>query len=194
MKAPILRAGSTVVTGAEVLKKSIFHRLAPKAGHCRSDSSHSALALISADYGFTTFRSLRVKLVGGASIRYFELRARRFREVHALPTARPLDRLDVVHAAAVPLRADLGAARGGKVLKQARHRAGGSVCGYQLVATEGRLPVTLTAGDEDGISQLVGEAIERLLGRVVAAPFRDSRTRIREHVGPPFLGRRLGGM
>jgi hypothetical protein len=73
-----------------------------------------------------------------------------------LLTSRSSDRLDVVHAAAVPLRADLGAARGGKVLKQARHRAGGSVCGYQIVATEGCLPVALAAGNEDCISQTLG--------------------------------------
>jgi hypothetical protein len=77
------------------------------------------------------------------------------------------------------------------VLKQARHRASGSVCGYQLVATEGCLPLALTAGDEDGISQLIGKAIERLLGRVVAAPFRDSRARIGQYVGPPLLRCRL---
>jgi hypothetical protein len=47
-----------------------------------------------------------------------------------LLTSRSSDRLDVMHAAAVPWRADLGAARGGKVLKQARHRAGDSACGY----------------------------------------------------------------
>ena len=48
----------------------------------------------------------------------------------ALEILRILDRLDVVRAAAIPLLPDPGASRRGKVLKQARHRAGGSVCGY----------------------------------------------------------------
>jgi hypothetical protein len=56
-----------------------------------------------------------------------------------LLTSPSSDRLYVMHAAAVPLQADLGAARGGKVLKQARHRAGGSVCSDRLVATERRV-------------------------------------------------------
>jgi hypothetical protein len=52
-----------------------------------------------------------------------------------------------MHTAAIPLLPDPGAVRRGKVLKQARHRAGGSVCGYQFVATEGCFPVALAAGD-----------------------------------------------
>ena len=52
------------------------------------------------------------------------------------------------------------------------------MCGDQLGTLEGGFPFTLAAGDEDHFARLVGEAIERLLARVVAAPFLDSRARI----------------
>src|SRR5258705_7265516 len=79
------------------------------------------------------------------------------------------NRLDVTDAAAVPLRADFGAARRGEALEQARHRAGGTVCGDQLVAPEGGFPVALAASDEDGLVQLVDQPIERALDRLLAA-------------------------
>jgi hypothetical protein len=102
------------------------------------------------------------------------------------------DRLDVVHAAAVPLRADLGAAGRGETFEQARHRAGSPMFCDQLIATKRTPPVALIAGDEDSVSQLVGEAIERGLGHhIAAAPLADACARVGEYVGPPFLGHRL---
>ena len=92
-----------------------------------------------------------------------------------LLTSRSSDRLDVVHATAIPTAArslrHLGARS--KVFKQTRHRAGSAVLGDQLVATEGGLPFALAAGDEDHFARLVGQPVERALDRHrAAAPFR----------------------
>jgi len=67
------------------------------------------------------------------------------------------DRLGIVDAAAVPLRADLGASGRGESFQQARHRAGSPMFGEQVVAREGGLPFALAAGDKNGLSPLVGQ-------------------------------------
>ena len=81
-----------------------------------------------------------------------------------------LDRLDIMHAAAIPRLPDSGTARRGEAFKQAGHRTVRPMCGDQLVAPEGGLPFTLAAGHEDGLARLVGEPIDGLLGRQVARP------------------------
>ena len=61
---------------------------------------------------------------------------------------RAFDRLDVVYAAAVPIRAEPGTTRRGNVLKQVRQRTIGTMRRDQFVAIEGRLPVALGAANE----------------------------------------------
>jgi hypothetical protein len=91
-----------------------------------------------------------------------------------------------------PTAARSRASRRGEVFKQARHRAGGAVGGDQLGAHGGCFPVTLVAGDEDHFARLVGQPVERALDcRLAAAPSRDARARIGQHVRPPILRRRL---
>jgi len=112
--------------------------------------------------------------------------------MHQKELSRALDRLGVVHSAAIPVGTELRTTRCGEVVEQARHRTGGPVCREQLVATEGGFPFVFAAGDEDGVSRLVGKPVERALDRyLTAAPPPSSRARIGEHVGSPFLRRRL---
>src|SRR5262245_21132479 len=104
----------------------------------------------------------------------------------------PFDGLDVMPAAPIPPLAALGAALRAEAGRQARHRTGGSMVRDQLVATVGSFPLALATTDQDCVTWLVGEAIERALGHQIAdAPLSDARARIGEYVGPPFLGHRL---
>src|SRR5262249_31711981 len=97
-----------------------------------------------------------------------------------------------MHAAAIPLRAALGAAGRGKVLEKARHRTGTPVLGEQVGPLVGCLPLALAAGDKDRLSGLVGKPVECALDRhLTAALLSYLRAGIGEHVRPPFLRDRL---
>ena|SRR6516164_2980068 len=84
--------------------------------------------------------------------------------------SRALDWLDVVHAAAIPMRAKPRTARCGEVLEQAGHRISGPVCREQLGTLVGCFPFAFATGDKNGRARFVGKPVERVLGRVVAAP------------------------
>ena len=77
--------------------------------------------------------------------------------------ARPLDRLDVVHAAAIPLRADPTAIRCGEMVEQVGHRVVRTMSGDQFVARKRGPPSTLAARDKDDLALFVGEPVERWL-------------------------------
>jgi hypothetical protein len=74
-----------------------------------------------------------------------------------------LDRLDVMHAATVPIGTELRAARYGEMLEQLGHRVVRTMRGDQIIALESGLPFALAAGDQDRLSWLVGQPIERAL-------------------------------
>jgi hypothetical protein len=57
--------------------------------------------------------------------------------------------------------------------------------GNQFVATEDGFPFALAAGNQNDLVRRVSQPVERALDRhLAAAPFRRSRARIGEHVGP----------
>jgi hypothetical protein len=82
-----------------------------------------------------------------------------------LLTSRPSDRLDLVHAAAIPLLPDPGASWCSELVEQTGHRILRPMQGDQFGALEGGLPLALAAGDEDHFARLVGQPVERALDR-----------------------------
>ena len=76
---------------------------------------------------------------------------------------RALDRLDVVHAATIPIRAEPAATRCGEMVEQVGHRVVRTMRGDQVVARKCRPPIALAASDKYGLALFVGESIERLL-------------------------------
>jgi hypothetical protein len=69
------------------------------------------------------------------------------------------DWLDVAHPAAIPVGAEPG--HPGAASRSSRLGIGQTMCGDQLVAMERGFPLALAAGDEDTVSQLVGETVAR---------------------------------
>ena len=74
-----------------------------------------------------------------------------------------LDRLDVVNAAAIPMRAEPAAIRCGEAVEQVGHWMIRTMRSDQVVARKCRPPIALAARDEDDLAFFIGEAIERLL-------------------------------
>ena len=79
------------------------------------------------------------------------------------------DGLDVVHAAAIPSRAEPRAARRGDVIEQVRHRAVGSVLRDQFITTVGGSPIALAAANENGRALLVPQPVDGQSATAVAA-------------------------
>src|SRR5215831_631203 len=105
--------------------------------------------------------------------------------------SRARDRLDVVHAAAIPMRAEPRTVRCGEAVEQIGHWIVRTMRGDQVVARKCGPPITLAASDQDSLVLFIGEPIERLLDRNISAPPSLSSARIRKHVGPPFLRHQL---
>jgi len=76
---------------------------------------------------------------------------------------RALDRLDVVNAAAIPMRAELRTARCSEAVEQIGDRMVRTMRGDQIVARKGGPPLSLTARHRDGLALFIGESIECLL-------------------------------
>ena len=74
-----------------------------------------------------------------------------------------LDWLDVVNAAAVPMRAEPAATRCGELVEQVGHRMVRTMRGDQVVARKRGAPIALAACHKDGLALFIGEPIERLL-------------------------------
>ena len=66
--------------------------------------------------------------------------------------------IDVVHAAAIPLRAEPAATRCGEMIELLRIMGGD-----QFVARKRCPPIALTARDKYDLAPFVGEPVERLL-------------------------------
>jgi hypothetical protein len=73
------------------------------------------------------------------------------------------DWLDVVNAAAIPLRAEPAATRCGEMVEQVGHRVVRTMSGDQFVARKRGPPIALAARDKYDLALFVGEPIERLL-------------------------------
>ena len=114
------------------------------------------------------------------------------------PRLHTVDWLSKVHPTSIPVRSDLGTGRGGKPTEQVRHRAIRAVCRNQFVPAECCPPITFAARDKDDRARFVSQPVERLLDlevtTVAAFLLRSTQARVREHVGPPRLTRRLLGM
>jgi hypothetical protein len=83
------------------------------------------------------------------------------RHFEELPRA--LNRLDVVHAAAIPLRAEPAATRCGEMVEEIWHRVVGTVRGDEVVAGKCSAPITFAARYKDDLALFIREPIERLL-------------------------------
>src|SRR5215831_18924207 len=84
--------------------------------------------------------------------------------------SRARDRLNVVNAAAVPMRAEPRTVRCGEAVEQIGHRIVRTMRGDQIVARKRSPPLTFAARDKDDLALFVGEPIERLLDRNIGAP------------------------
>ena len=73
------------------------------------------------------------------------------------------DWLDVMNAAAIPIRAEPAATRCGEMVQQVGHRLVCAMRGDQIVARKRSPPIALAARHEDGLVFFIGEPIERLL-------------------------------
>jgi hypothetical protein len=74
-----------------------------------------------------------------------------------------LNRLDVVDAAAIPLRAESVATRCGEMVEQVGHRVARTMRGNEVVARKSGPPIALGARDEDRLALFVGKPVVRLL-------------------------------
>jgi len=83
--------------------------------------------------------------------------------VQGIAVLATLDWLDIVHPAAVPMRAEPVATRRGEMVEQVRHRAVRTMSGDQFVARKRGSPVALAACGEYGLALFVGEPVERWL-------------------------------
>ena len=78
-------------------------------------------------------------------------------------TLAALDGLDVVNAAAIPMRTEPAATRCGEMVEQVGHRVVRTMRGYEVVAQKRSPPITLAARDKNDLALFIGETIERLL-------------------------------
>ena len=101
------------------------------------------------------------------------------------------DGLDVVHAAAIPSRAEPRAARRGDAIEQVRHWAVGSVLRDQFIATVGGSPIAFAAANENGRALLVAQRIDRDCATAMSTASYPPCARVRENVSPPILARGL---
>ena len=74
-----------------------------------------------------------------------------------------LNRLDVVNAAAIPMRAEPVATRCGEMVEQVGHRIVRTMRRDEVIARKRGPPLALAARHEDGVALFIGEPIERLL-------------------------------
>ena len=72
---------------------------------------------------------------------------------------RALDRLDVVHAATIPIRAEPAATRSGEMVEQVGHRVVRTMSGDQFVSRKRGAPIALAARDKYDLALFVGEPI-----------------------------------
>ena len=68
---------------------------------------------------------------------------------------RALDRLDVAHAAAIPMRAEPAAIRCGEAVEQVGHWMIRTMRSDQVVARKCRPPITLAARDKYGLALFI---------------------------------------
>jgi len=104
---------------------------------------------------------------------------------------RALDGIDVVHAAAIPLRAEPAATRCGKMVEQVGHRVVRTMRGDQVVGRKCRAPIALAARDKYDLALFVAAPIERSLDGEIGRPLALASARVCKHIGPPFFARWL---
>src|SRR5262249_55477909 len=115
-------------------------------------------------------------------------RLQRCRLCRSKELSRAFDWLDVMHPAAIPMRAEIDATRCGEMVEKVGHRMVRTMRGDEGIARKRSAPVAFAACHEDGFTRLVGERIESAPHRGVAdAPLSPTRTRIGQDIGPPFF-------